>query len=517
MIKDLPETGRRGFLIGGTSLLAAAALPRLALAQAGAALRVGMSAYPANFNPFAYLGTAAETIKIQSYRGLVSFDAEAKVVPDVAESWSQPDATTYVFKLREGATFHNGDPVTANEVKATFERIAAPNSGAFRQGFFAGLAGIEATDPLTVTLKLKKPNAIFLATLASYCSPIISARSLTETPDTPAGCGPFRITGQERGAWIEMEAFEGYYKPGLPASRALRFTVYADENARVAALQSGEVDLIEYVPAMMMPMIESDANLVLDATEGPASVVLFNCTEGPFVDPRVRQAVAYAIDRDAVCMAAFAGQAVPAGPIPISRKSPLYPEKFHDHFARDLDKAKALLTEAGFPNGFQTTLLATNQYSVHRDPAMVVQQNLAEIGIQAQLELPDWATRVQLGNAGQYHIAISATAMDINDPSAVGTMIQGGQAPSFSRPFGYQNAEVDRLLAAAQEELDETRRKQLFEDLAVAFVEDPGLISFVWRNQAYAWRAGATGFSNLPGYATYNSGIMIENMAISGA
>ncbi|MBS7699567.1 MULTISPECIES: ABC transporter substrate-binding protein [unclassified Chelatococcus] len=480
---------------------------------AGTPLRVGLSAYPSNFSPFANVGTAAETVKLQSFRGLMSYEPDGQLRGELAESWKQEDDTTVVFTLRP-AKFHNGDPVTADDVVFSFETMGAEPSTAFMKPFFASLAAIEAVDPKTVRIKLKAPDAAFLVGLASYDAPVVSRRSMKEDATKPVGAGPYQVTGMERGTAIDLKAFDGFYRPGLPKSPLLRFVVYADESARVAALRSGDVDLIEYVPSPAMGAIEEDANLALDAVEGPASLVMFNVKSGPFVDPRVRRAVGYAIDRQAIIDGAFSGRAALSGPLPLSRASPYFDPASVDIFKRDLAKAKALLAEAGYPNGFKTSILATSQYSVHRDPAIVIQRSLVDVGIQGELNLPDWATRVQLGNKGQYHMSVTATSLDNNDPAGLDGVLGSGLPPAFSRPWGYVNAEVDRLVRAGRSTLDVDKRKAIYADLEKAVVADPGIISLVFRHQAYARRKAVSGFVNLPGFLTLTSGFAIETASV---
>jgi peptide/nickel transport system substrate-binding protein len=150
-----------------------------------------------------------------------------------------------------------------------------------------------------------------------------------------------------------------------------------------------------------MAAVEADARLKLDVQEGPFMDVLFNGTKPPFNDPRVRRAVAHAIRREDIVKVAFFGRGKPLEGVPIVEGTPWYDDKLAHGWNYDPARAKALLTEAGFANGFQTTLLATAQFGMHKDTAEVVQQHLAEIGIQCELQLPDWSTRVSRGTRGQ--------------------------------------------------------------------------------------------------------------------
>ncbi len=199
---------------------------------------------------------------------------------------------------------------------------------------------------------------------------------------------------------LDLEAFDKFYRPGLPKLKTLRMVAYADENLRVAALQAGDVDLIEYVPWQSMPSIEADPKLSLQSTPGPFMYLTFNGKVKPFNDARVRQAVAHAIKREEIVKAAFFGRGSPIEGLPLTEGTAFYDAKLARGWTYDPAKAKSLLAEAGLASGFSCKLLSTAQYGMHKDTAEVVQQHLAEIGIQAELVLPDWATRVTLGNRG---------------------------------------------------------------------------------------------------------------------
>src|SRR3954451_3099936 len=222
---------------------------------------------------------------------------------------------------------------------------------------------------------------------------------------------------------------------------------YADENLRVAALQAGDVDLIEYVPWQSMDEIERDPKLKLDTTDGPFMGLVFNGANGPFKDARLRQAVAFAIRREEIVQSAFFGRGAPLEGVPIPRGSEFYDEKRARHWRHDPERAKALLAQAGMPSGFSCTLLSTAQYGMHKATAEVVQQNLAAVGIQVQLNLPDWPTRVNLGNKGQFEFAVLGTTADSNDPDGFSPIVDGELPPNNQRSFGLPTPKLPELLA----------------------------------------------------------------------
>ena len=493
-------------------LLAGATLPLLrhrARAQtAEGTLRFGLSAWPPNLQPWASTGASAGTVKLLIHRSLVSYDAKGELRGELAESWSRDGGGAWVFRLRPDAVFHNGEPVTAEDIKWTLEQIAGERSTAYMRTQFQRLERIETPDAHTVRLVTKEPAATLPHWFGGYNMAMVWRKS---EPSDPIGAGPYRLTSQERGSALELTAFDRFYKPGLPKLKRIRFVVYADENLRAAALQSGDVDMIEYVPWQSMATVESDPALKLDAVDGPFMDVLFNGTRGPFADARVRRAVAHAIRREDIVKTAFFGRGSPLEGVPIPRGTPWYDEQLAHGWNYDPARAKALLAEAGRPNGFQTTLLATAQFGMHKDTAEVVQQHLAAIGIQCGLRLPDWSTRVSLGTRGQYEIAIHGTAAENNDPDGLSTVLDTTLSPSHGRSFGVQAPRTAALLAQGRAEFDTQKRIALYKDMQRAALEEVPMVGLAWRSQGYGMKREVRGFTNLPGALTTLSGTHLES------
>jgi ABC-type transport system substrate-binding protein len=504
--------GRRRFLAGaaGMSALVGLGVPRAARARTPDTLIFGLSSYPPSLAPFQNSGTAAGTVKVQMFRGLLGYDNRGEIRPEVAETFEQQGPTVLQFKLRANAKFHNGDAVTAEDVKYSFEQIVAERSTAFLKADFAIVERIEVVDAKTVKLHLKQPSATFPFQLASWYAPVISAKS---TAQNPIGCGPYTIGDIERGTRVEMTRFDGFYRQGRPKLKNLRFVAYADENLRVAALEAGDVDIIEYVPWPNMEAIQRNPNLRLETVDGPFMYLNFNVSQGPFQNVKLRQAAAYAINREDVVRAAFSGRGSVLEGIPLPPGTPYFNEGAARYWRRDLAKARALLAEGGQPNGFQATLLSTAQYGMHKDTAEVVQQSLREIGVQVQLNMPDWATRVTLGNRGQYDFAVMGSGGDFNDPDSLTAFIGGGQA-AYTRSFGYNNERINALLAQGRAELDVERRRQIYAEMEQVALADAPMVGIAWRSQGYAMQRYVEGFKNLPVFLTFYSGMTIEDVSI---
>ena len=203
----------------------------------------------------------------------MSWDRTGALQGELATGWAVEDGA-WVFRLRRDARFHNGEPVTAEDVRWTIEQVAGEHSTAYMRSQFQGLSRVETPDPFTVRLVTKDPVATLPSWFANYNMAVCWHGS---DPRQPVGCGPFRLAGQERGISVTLEASANYYKPGLPKLKAVGFLVYADESLRTAALQAGDLDMIEYVPWQAMGAVAADARLKLDEVAGGAFMdLLFN-------------------------------------------------------------------------------------------------------------------------------------------------------------------------------------------------------------------------------------------------
>jgi len=503
----MPRISRRT-LLGAATVLPFAAGARAAW-QADT-LTFGLSSYPPNLQPWASVGTAALTVKACLFRGLLSFGPDGQVRGELAERWERDGDHGWVFHLRE-AKFHNGAPVTADDVKWTFEQIGSEKGGAYLRGQLRDLASVEMPDPRTVRLVTKTPIVTIPLILATPFAPIIAKDTLA----APVGAGPYTLSGQERGVSLDLEAFPDYYRPGVPKLKRLRFVAYADENARVAALQAGDVDLIEYVPWQSMASIEADPKLKLDAVDGPYMGLAFNGGTGPFQDARLRQAVAVAIRREEIIKAAFFGRGTSLENIPIAKVSEFYNEQYAHGWKYDPDRAKKLMADAGVGGGFACTLLSTAQYGMHKSTAEIVQQHLGEIGIAVTLNLPDWPTRVTLGNRGQYELCVQGQAPDNNDPDGLSAYIDGDLPPDNARSAHLPTPRIHELLAQGRAEFDNAKRHAIYDELQKVSLGVVSLAGLCWRSQGYAMARDVQGFANLPGGLNFYSGYSLEAVSFA--
>jgi peptide/nickel transport system substrate-binding protein len=501
---------RRTLLLAGVSLPVLTA-PLRAQPQPGV-IRYGLSASPPNLQPWVSVGASAGTVKMLIHRRLVSYDRNGQLQGELAESFSLDGDGAWVFKLRKNAVFHNGEPVTSADVRWTVEQIAGEKSTAYMRAQFQAVKSIETPDAHTIRLVTSEPVATLPTWFGNYNMPIVWHKS---EANNPIGAGPFRLVGQERGTSLDLQAFDKYYRPGYPKLRGIKFIVYADENLRTAALQSGDVDMIEYVPWQSMAAVESDPRLKLDATEGPFMDILFNGTKGPFADARVRRAVAHAVKREDIVKVAFFGRGRPLEGVPIVEGTPWYDAELARGWRYDPARSKELLAQAGVPNGFETTILSTAQFGMHKDTAEIVQQYLAAIGIKGELKLPDWSTRVSLGMRGQYDMAIHGVSADNNDPDGLTVIMDTSLSPTHGQSFGVSAPRTTALLARGRAEFDQAKRVAIYKDMQRAALEEVPLVGLAWRSQGYGMAKRVQGFVNLKGALSTSSGAMLEETFLS--
>lgn len=458
-------------------------------------------------------GSASMILNATLHRGLVQYDAEGEIVPALAEDWDVEDQQVFTFHLRDGLTFHDGSELTSEDVKATLEYIADKDNSAKLYAAASGIESIETPDETTVEVQLSAPDAAFLSFLADVSGAILPSESLGQEGPTYVGAGPFQYVSYEQGSNFVVEAFDDYYAADDVSLDGVEFQIMADQTARDNALLSGSVDAISFVGWNSYDQVEQNDSLVLDRTEGPFMYLVFNTTEdSPFSDPLVRQAVAYAVDRQGVIDSALAGQGQPLNGMPIPENSEYYDAQYADYYEQDLDKARELLAEAGYPDGFTARMLSSSQYDFHENTAVSVQADLSEIGIELEMNLPDWPTRLELGAAGEYDIAVYGTSGLTNDPAFLSEVLTPSGSQNAS--YGYDDPKVAELLAAGRAATDTDERKAIYSELSEYVLDQAPIVPLAWRAQAFGYSTDVTGFSNIPGFLTFDSGYTLATTSV---
>ena len=514
---------RRGLLRVGAGAGAAAVSARLVAPgtaaalqgepQPGGELTYGLSSDPPNLDPHVDSGAAASTIKMLVYSTLTRYWHDGKIEPNLAERWeASDDGREISLFLRPGVTFHDGTPFTGADVKASIERIQDEATGASLQVEMGFIDEVVLDDDLTVRLRLGEPNPAMIEYLAQPDAAIMSKAFIESGEDpntTMVGTGPFKFVAREPGVRTELARNETYFREGLPYLDRIVFVPYQDENTRVSALLGGEVDVADYIPWKDMQTVEDDPGLKLALGQEAAFMcVIYNVTQPPFDNPQVRHALGYAFDRQAVADIVFFGRGstITGGVIPTA--SWAYNPELEGTFGSDPERAKQLLAEAGYPDGFSVTLMSTSQYGMHQGTAEIAQQNLQAIGIDCQLELFDWSTVVQRQAEGNYQFRIHGLSPELSDPDFLTNFFDSGSP--FSKSSGFADEEIDRLLAEGRSTLDEAERKKIYLELEQRLLEISPWNFLAWREQGEGLKEEVQGYEHLPGSAGFKSAVTLE-------
>ena len=510
---------RSSILLGGARRLAGAAVlalvPLGALAQQSGGTLI-MTVQPEPPSLASYLSTSQPIGQVATkvYDGLLSYDTETEPQPALAESWAvSDDGTSITFNLRQGVTWHDGAPFTSADVQFTFMEVLKEFHPRGNNNL-SKLIAVDTPDEHTAVFRLSGPAPYIMRILSSYESPIVP-RHLMQGQDVreydkanaPVGTGPFKFVEWRRGQYMRFDRNESYWKDGLPYLDRIVARFIPDPGTRTAAIETGEVHLTAYshIPNQDLAFLGEQDHLTVtqDGYEMMPGVtfLIFDTTRPPFDDQRVRQAVSYAIDRQFIIDAVWNGYGTP-GTGPMSSKMVWHTTDVRDYAVADrLDRANALLDEAGYPRGdngirFAITHDVQPYGEVWQRFAEVVVQQLAAVGITVDIryeDTPTWLTRVFTN----YDFTMTSTGyFNFSDP-VIGVhrgyhseQIKPGTV--FVNASRWSSPETDALMDEAAVELDFDRRKELYDEfqrLVVeaaphVFVEEPAQIS-VFNNKVH--------------------------------
>ncbi|XHB99059.1 ABC transporter substrate-binding protein [Nitratireductor sp. ac15] len=375
-------------IIGGATLLLAAGTAALA---ARTDLVIGVVLEPPHLDPTASAAAAIDEILYANlFQGLTRIGRNGEVLPALAESWEvSDDGKTYTFKLRSGVTFHDGTTFDAEDVKFTLDRARAENSTNAQKQLFAAIDTVEVIDPQTIRIMLSAPQGSFLYNLGWGDAVIVAPESAETNKEKPIGTGPFKFDKWAKGASVTLVKNPDYWGEPVALEKA-EFRVVPDAAAAIPALLSGDVQAFPQMPAGdALSQIENDPRFVvaIGATEGE-TILSTNNGKEPFNNIKVRQAIAHALNREEIIAGNGSGYGTPIG----SHFSPAN-EAYVDltgTYPYDPAKAKALLAEAGYPDGFKATLkLPPPAYA--RDGGQVVASQLRQVGIELEIIPVEWA------------------------------------------------------------------------------------------------------------------------------
>ena len=469
-------------ILAGVNLLVAMSLAGVAQAEPklGGEIRVATSSDIQSVEPGVRRSGGSDTILHHVTESLVAYDEKLNVAPLVAESYAvSADGLTYTFRLRPEARFHNGAKVTSTEVAWSWARMLDSETGWECANWYtpegrAKLQSIETPDDMTVVFHLSEPNALFLHYMASIqcITAVLHPDSVSADGkfQTPIGTGPYTLGEWKRGEYVRLQKFEGYVPRKEPASGLaggrvpyadhIRFVIIPDAATRLAALQSGQVDL-NYVDDTELKAIEGRDNIRISQAQGLSWNVLLMQTRDPLLsDVRIRQAIGYAIDLETLVRVRTNGAGM-ANPSVVASSSGYHNSVQSRSFGYDPAKAKALLAEAGY-QGEVLKILANRKLGYMFDTAVVLQAMLKQVGINAELEVLDWATQLEKYDAGAFQLQ-SFRFSARTDPALLYYAVTGNKEKDPS--YIWDTPEAIALVDKAAVTTDPAGRQAIFDEL----------------------------------------------------
>lgn len=471
----------------------------------GGVLRAGMQTDPVGLDPHLTNATATRNMMENVFDTVVMIDAEGKVVPGLAESWAtSADGLTWTFSLRRNVKFHNGRPMTADDVVYSINRIRDPKTKSPRAGDFAEVESVSATGPATVVIRLKRPFSPLLAKLA-FSTNVVVPREIVERDGdlntNPIGTGPFRFVGYTPQQRLVLVRSGDYWETDaagrrLPYLDRIEFIFLPDAVARATALRTGAVDWIEYVPSSEVQSLRADANIdVVGGLSANFRSLYMNNQVAPFSNVKVRQAIAWAINRKEIVDTALFG----VGGI-VSVGSAIPPRNYYTvsrniYDKVDVERAKRLLAEAGQASGFEAELYVTSTYDFLRTPAELIQAQLGKIGIRLKITAADWNVYLPLVLQKKYTLTILGTSgqSDPDDFLYGNFHSKGGlNLVNLSDPT------VDRLIEQGRAVADQAARKRIYEQVQMRLQELAPMVFIYHSTQFEAVRRSVRGFEHWP-------------------
>ncbi|HDR1026417.1 ABC transporter substrate-binding protein [Pasteurella multocida] len=474
------------------------------------------------------LGTDGATIDASGqamFNGLTTFErGTTNVIPALAEKWDvSEDGKTYVFHLRKGVKFHSNKDFkptrdfNADDVVFSFNRQLDPNhpyhkvSGGSYE-YFIGMDmqniidKVEKVDDYTVKISLKVPNAPFLANLAMDFASIYSAQyadamAKAKTPEkldsAPIGTGPFEFVSYQKDSAVRYKAFENYWQGKAKIDR-LVFSITPDASVRYAKLQKGECHAAPYPNPADIAKLKADSNITLLTKPGlNVGYLNFNVQKAPFDNVKVRQALNYAVNKDAIIESVYQGAGqIAKNPIPPTMWS--YNDEVKD-YAYDPEKAKALLKEAGFENGFETDLWAmpvSRPYNPNaRRMAELVQADWEKVGVKAKIVSYEWGEYLKRMRAGDHQTGMMGWTGDNGDPdNFLNTLLSCAAVESGSNYANFCHKEFNDLVTKAAQVTDPAERTALYQQAQLVFKEQAPWITIAHSTTYFPVRKEVKGY-----------------------
>lgn len=459
--------------------------------KAGGSFTFGITTQPDHLDP--YLATAAETREIlfNVFEGLMKPDKNGNMIPAVAESYKlSADSHTYTFKIRKGIKFQNGKAVTSADVKYSLERAVSLSVVGFDN-----VKSVEATDVSTVKINLKTADSDFLP----YLAVAIVQKGYADEDTHPVGTGPFAFESYTPQQSLVLKRNEYYWLKNSPHLDKVTFKIVPDTNALLLELQAGSIDgSTVYNDQTLSNQLDSNSFNIEQANSNSVQQLNLNNAFKPFDNIKVRQAISYAVDPDEIIQTVVYGKGVRAGTPIIPGLKTYFDSSLTFAYKKDSAKAKKLLSDAGYPNGFSFTITVPSNYQVHVDTAQVIVNQLKNIGITASIKQVDWATWLSKVYMGRQYEAtiISVDGINVSPRS----YLQRYVSTATDNFINYKNPAFDVLYKKAVAESNPAKRVELYKQAQRMLSKEAASVYIQDISALTALRKNIAGFTPYPLY-----------------
>jgi ABC-type transport system substrate-binding protein len=461
----------------------------------GGVLRFGAQKSITSLNPFIQMQSVNHRVRSLVYEGLLAVNQKLEPLPNLVTSWSaSPDGLTYTFRLRPDVKFHHGKPLTLADVKWSIEYVQNPKNRAFGQADSTIIRQIDTEEPDRLRLQLKSPMAPFLSMLAGiHMLPVLPKDSFKtdEKPDVfPPGTGPFRFASWRPAQELRLIRFDDYWQRGLPYLDEVRFVFGLDDTSRVNAVRAGDLDISEEIPEEQIIRIREGkvpgVGLILAPAGNHPRMGINHCIP-PFNNLKARQALAYALDKQEILDGAFSGLGTPTNQ-KLVKGTQWFVSEVPDR-KQDLVKARALLAEAGYPDGLKLTIPGSQGT---QKVLQLIQSQLRKVGIEATIAVRDQATHLASLNKADFQLSMSGGSTNSDPDLAYYGYYH--TPPKDQKHLGgrtqpcYSNPKVDQLLEEGRRATNFQQRRQIYRELIETLQEDVADLPIAFVPNGYAFQ-----------------------------
>ena len=457
-----------------------------------------------SLDPHKTVKAGTREVMFNVFEGLVKPNPDGDLIPAIAERYTvSEDHLTYTFYLREGVKFHNGDTVTAEDVVYSLQRCAdAEETGIVQVEAFSVITDLSAPDEHTVSITIAEPSNEFL----SYLTTAVIPADYDQQDSFPVGTGPFKFVSRAAQDRLVLEKFDNYWGDGAYLDR-VTYKIMENADSLLLSLQSGAIDVCAHLTSTQAAQLKDGFNIE-EGTMNLVQALYLNNAEAPFDNVRVRQALCYALDRQQILDLAFDGYGALIGSSMYPAFGKYFDDSLTNRYPHDPEKAKALLAEAGFPDGFSMTITVPSNYQPHMDTAQVIVEQLKAVGVSAEIVPIEWESWVEDVYTNRQ---FQSTVVGVDASTMTARALLERFTSDYNRNFiNFSSQEYDQLFTQAIACYDDAEQTALYKRMEAVLSQEAANVYIQDLADLVAVRKGLTGLQFYPIYVLDVSTIRYE-------